>query len=201
MKNEGTLIIKEIRPYDSADTYPSAYANELKGGHYQVALLTDRNVIPALRRLEGMFCYVAEDGKYYKLKSDLTTWEEFSAVETFIFPTFLLALGVNCTVGVNKTNELIFPTISGTLIEILARAKTGPTGTDLIFDLNINGVSIWNITPANRLKILSGQVDGNQTIFDVTTLIEGDILTIDVDQIGSIVAGKNITVELKIRLN
>ena len=76
-KNEGTLIIKEVRPYDSLDTYPSVHANEAKGGHHQVATLVERNAIPVARRLEGMFCFVAENGKLYKLESDLTTWTEF----------------------------------------------------------------------------------------------------------------------------
>jgi|GEM_PF-3720260 len=77
-KNEGTLVIKEVRPYDSLDTYPSAYANEVKGGHHQVLTLVERDAIPAARRLEGMFCYVKEDGKVYRLEADLATWIEFA---------------------------------------------------------------------------------------------------------------------------
>ena len=78
-KNEGTLVIGTVRPYDSLDTYPSAVANEVKGGHHQVLLLTDRDSIPAARRVEGMFCFVKEDGKVYKLGADLTTWTEYAA--------------------------------------------------------------------------------------------------------------------------
>lgn len=76
--NTGTLVIAPIRPQAQEDTYPSAFANEVKGGHHQVLTLAERDAIPAGRRLEGMFCYVKEDGKVYKLDSDLITWTEFS---------------------------------------------------------------------------------------------------------------------------
>jgi len=75
-KNTGTLVIAPIRPYDSADTYPSAHANEIKGGHHQVLTIVERDAIPAARRLEGMFCFVKETGKDYRLEADLETWAE-----------------------------------------------------------------------------------------------------------------------------
>jgi hypothetical protein len=60
-------------------------------------------------------------------------------------------------------------------------------------------VTIW-ATQANRLKIIHGQTYGNQSSFDTTSLIEGDVLSIDVDQIGSTTPGSNITVQLKIQI-
>lgn len=76
--NEGTLVIAPIRPQAVEDTFPSAYSNEVKGGHHQVNTIAERDVIPTPRRLEGMFCYVKADGKVYKLEADLVTWTEFA---------------------------------------------------------------------------------------------------------------------------
>jgi hypothetical protein len=117
-----------------------------------------------------------------------------------IISTFVLALGVNATVGENKTNELILP-VNGTISQIQVKAKTGPIGADLIFDLNVDGISIWNINQNNRLKIEDGQLEGDQTLFDITTLSEWNIFTVDIDQVGSIVPGKTITIILTIILS
>jgi hypothetical protein len=60
-------------------------------------------------------------------------------------------------------------------------------------------VSIWT-TQANRLKIIDGQTYGEQSSFDTTSLIEGDVLSIDVDEVGSTTPGGDISVQLKIQI-
>ena len=84
-ENNGTLIISEIRPADSADTFPTAFANELLGGHYQVADLTARNAITTDRRLVGMLCYVVSEDKMYRLigGTDNSNWVEFVIASTY----------------------------------------------------------------------------------------------------------------------
>lgn len=103
---------------------------------------------------------------------------------------------VPVTTGVNKT-VIIIVDKAYTINKCYAYAKTGPTGAALIFDINKNGTSIWNSTQANRIQIAAGANYGTQTSFDTTTLAEGDILSIDVDQIGSTVAGNDISVVLR----
>ena len=78
----------------------------------------------------------------------------------------------------------------------MAYAKTGPTGADAIFDIAKNGTSIWNSTQANRIKITAGGTTGSQTSFDTTAVAAYDILTIDIDQVGSIIAGQDITIQV-----
>lgn len=78
--NVGTLIISPIRPQDSADTFPSAYANELLGGHHQVADITARDAISADRLSVGMFCTTQDTGTVYVLTSTgPAVWEEFQS--------------------------------------------------------------------------------------------------------------------------
>lgn len=110
--------------------------------------------------------------------------------------TWVLAAGEAATVGTNKTNVIVIPR-AGTIVKVFAYAKTAPTGAALIFDINKNGTSIWNTTPANRIQIAAGANSGTQTSFDTTSLAEGDTITIDIDQIGSTVAGQDITITLK----
>ena len=84
---------------------------------------------------------------------------------------------------------------------IITRARlyvnTAPTGADLICDVNKNGTSIWNSTPANRVKVVAGQNAGTQTSFDITTLSADDIFTVDIDQVGSTVSGADGVLFLK----
>lgn len=109
--------------------------------------------------------------------------------------TWVLAAGEAATTGTNKTNAIVIPR-AGTIQKVFAYAKTGPTGAALIFDINKNGTTIWS-TQANRIQIAAGAIEGTQTSFNTTSLAEGDIITIDVDQIGSTIAGQDITIILK----
>lgn len=110
-----------------------------------------------------------------------------------VTPTFTV-IGT-LTTGTNKTPLLIAP-FALTIKKAFARVKTAPTGASIIIDINKNGSSIWTSTPANRLTIAASASSGNQANFDTTSLAEGDYLTIDIDQVGSSVAGEDLTVEL-----
>ena len=106
------------------------------------------------------------------------------------------------TTGEDKTNWAL-STITGTIIRALAICKTAPTGATLIFDIDKstdNGstfTSIWDATQANRVQIAAGQRAATpQTSFDTTSVSIGDVLRVDVDQIGSGAAGADCTVAL-----
>jgi hypothetical protein len=77
-ENTGTLVIAEIRPHDTADTYPTALSNELLGGLKQAADITARDLIPAERRNIGMMCYTTSEKKLFQLIDGITNdkWVE-----------------------------------------------------------------------------------------------------------------------------
>jgi hypothetical protein len=133
-------------------------------------------------------------GKYLTTNATNTSWV---TVQAPMSPTFALALGTPATVGTNKTNPLVAPR-SGTITKAFAKAGTGPTSAALIFDVNLNGTTIWS-TQANRLQIAAGQTYGTQTSFNTTAVVEGDVFTVDIDQIGSGTAGQDVTVTLLIQ--
>ncbi len=112
-------------------------------------------------------------------------------------PTLTFSIPGVPTVGANKTCSFIIPTLC-TIVKVYAYSRVAPTGANIIFDINKNGTSIWNVTQANRLKILAGANSGTQTSFDTTALAEGDIIDIDIDQVGSTIEGSDITVEIKV---
>ena len=102
------------------------------------------------------------------------------------------------TAGTNKSGRLDLP-FSGTVIKATAYCKTAPTGAALIFDINKNGTSIWATTQANRITIAATETTGSQTSFDTTAVDADDYFTIDIDQVGSTVAGSDATVQLIVR--
>jgi hypothetical protein len=62
--NSGTLVIAPIRPQASNDTFPSAIANEIKGGPFSVATTTAMSNIPTERLVAGSLAYVTNDGLF-----------------------------------------------------------------------------------------------------------------------------------------
>lgn len=99
------------------------------------------------------------------------------------------------------TGALDFPMpFDGTILGVSARAGTGPTGADLIFDVNKNGTTIFT-TQANRPKIVAGSLStaSEVTNMDVTSFVAGDYISIDIDQVGSTIAGADVTVVIRYR--
>jgi len=84
-----------------------------------------------------------------------------------------------------------------TIDEVYASVDSAPTGANVIFDVNEDATSIWNVTPANRVTIVAGAFTGAQTAFDNPTWSAGSYLTVDTDQIGSTLPGSNATIMIK----
>ena len=120
----------------------------------------------------------------------------FNTVAAAIVPTAIFTIDGTLPADTNVPPAIIVPK-SLTIIKVYAYVKTAPTGASIIMDINKNGTSIWNSTQANRITIAASSQNGTQTSFDTTALVEGDILTLDVDQVGSTIPGSSVTVEIK----
>jgi len=77
-----------------------------------------------------------------------------------------------------------------TVVDALVAMAIGPVGADLVFDILSNGVSIVTVTVP----------DGSRTSSPLLSLsiplVAGDILTVDVLQVGSTVPGAYATIVL-----
>lgn len=83
-----------------------------------------------------------------------------------------------------------------TIIGVVATINTAPTGAAVIVDVNKNGASIFT-TQANRPQIAASATKTAATaVPDVTVCAAGDYLSVDVDQVGSTVAGSDLVVEV-----
>lgn len=84
------------------------------------------------------------------------------------------------------TDKLQFPpatrdmTIQEALVQV-ANDGNQAASTNMVFDINKNGTSIWASTPADRLGLATSQARGTQTSFDTTDVDKYDNFSLDVD--------------------
>lgn len=154
------------------------------------ANIADKRTGVQIRLLSGYLRFNTSTSKL-QFSNDGTTYKDFGSGG--VTPTFTVVgtLSVNTSVG-----PLLIAPFALTITKAFARSKTAPTGAAIIVDINKNGTSIWNTNQANRLQIAAAANSGSQTSFDTTSLAEGDYLSLDIDQVGSTVAGADLTVEL-----
>lgn len=100
-------------------------------------------------------------------------------------------------VETNAGAPIYFPE-NATIQKISAYVRTAPTGASLIIDVNKNGTTIFT-TQANRPTITSGSNEDASAIPDVTSVLAGDVLEIDVDQIGSGDPGEDLVITIQIQ--
>ena len=83
-------------------------------------------------------------------------------------------------------------TVPGNIVDIKMAIGTAPTGADVIVDVLKNGTSIFPTSP--KPSIADGAVVGDDFTPDTTEMSRGDYLTFEIDQVGSSVAGSDLTI-------
>lgn len=139
-----------------------------------------------------------------KLAFSTSTGHNHDGVNSKLIPAFgVFTVGGALTTSTDAANWLPIRQ-ARTITEVFAVVKTAPTGASIIIDVEYstnNGstwTSIWNTTPANRLAITASNRTGSQTSFDTTSIASGSLIRIAIDQVGSTVAGANLTVTVKL---
>ncbi|MEO6513849.1 MAG: hypothetical protein ABIR37_04135 [Candidatus Saccharimonadales bacterium] len=85
-----------------------------------------------------------------------------------------------------------------TILSVRASIGVAPTGASVIVDVNTNGTTIFT-TQANRPTIAAAaNTSGKITNMNVTTVANGDYLTVDIDQVGSTTPGTDLTVQMEV---
>lgn len=83
---------------------------------------------------------------------------------------------------------------NATITSVYAAVGTAPTGASVIVDVNVNGTTIFT-TQGNRPTIVIGSnYSGVVTNMNMTSVGAGQYITVDVDQVGSTVAGADLSV-------
>lgn len=82
-----------------------------------------------------------------------------------------------------------------TIVSIRASVNTAPTGASIIVDVNKNGTTV-HTTQSNRATIAVSTFTDLADSIQVASLTTGDYLTVDIDQVGSTIAGADLTVTI-----
>lgn len=85
---------------------------------------------------------------------------------------------------------------AATLSHVRASVGGAPTGSDIIVDVNKNGTTVFT-NQTSRPKIFAGQTTAVGTPA-VTTIAQGDYITVDIDAVGSLFAGSDLTVQVEL---
>ena len=112
-----------------------------------------------------------------------------------LIASFARAGVIEVSSGVGR---FLFPAAAN-VINVSAAVNTAPTGAAIICDLNKNGVTMFT-TQANRPTIADGAFStGGVVTPDIVAVTAIDYLTVDVDQVGSGVAGSDLVVQVLYR--
>ena len=106
---------------------------------------------------------------------------------------FTLSSEAVLTVGDGKAR--IRMPFAGHIVGVTVSVLSAPAGSSAIFDVNKNGTTIF-CTPANRPTVAAAGVSATAGVNSVKTFVAGDVITVDVDQIGSGTAGTGFTVAI-----
>lgn len=127
---------------------------------------------------------------FYK-RSDGTE-HEIGATERHIFLNMVSGILVAGSGAFRIYNTL---GLTLTFSKVHLAVNTAPTGQAIIVDVHKNGATIFT-TQANRPQIAAAAYTGFSTTFDVTTWADGEYLQVDIDQIGSVISGSDLAVQI-----
>lgn len=106
--------------------------------------------------------------------------------------------GVAGELAVEVGTDRWYMTRAGTITNVAAWVQTVPTGAAIRVDVNKNGSTIFT-TAGNRPNIAAGTRTDLSSVPDAAEadFVAGDYFTVDVDAIGSTIAGSDLVVLLE----
>lgn len=101
------------------------------------------------------------------------------------------------TAGYVGITRFPFP-FAATILGVTLTVNTAPTGASIIVDVNKNGTTIFT-TQGNRPTIAASSFStaSEATGFSISSIAAGDYITFDIDQVGSTIAGSDLTAVLR----
>lgn len=130
--------------------------------------------------------------------TSLTGLTRKSLQTPYALQTISLRSGGTLTAATGK--DRVNMPFAGEVVSVRAVVGTAPTGAALLVDLNKNGTTMFTTQP-NRVTVpIAGTVPVAGAVPDVKTFAAGDVLSIDVDQIGSGTAGADLVVSVLVKM-
>jgi len=111
-------------------------------------------------------------------------------------PYRVMTFGYQGTLSVKTLEARLHAPFAGIIANITATVNTAPTGSSIILDVLKNDSTIFT-TPANRPTITAGNQDDLSSVPDITSISLNDIFTVEIDQIGSSIAGSDLVLQIR----
>jgi hypothetical protein len=146
---------------------------------------------------EGFTFWVKDENKFL-VATTASTFQEFS-VTTPANPTEFIALAVSdeTTALTTGTAKITFRMpYAFTLSAVRASVTTAPTGSTLIVDINEGGSTILSTKLSIDASEKTSTTAASAAVISDTALADDAEMTIDIDQIGSTIAGAGLKVVL-----
>jgi exopolysaccharide biosynthesis protein len=113
---------------------------------------------------------------------------------------FVIAASDEATSLTTGTNKVYFRMpYAATLLAVRATVNTAPTGSTLIVDINEAGTSLLSTKLSIDASETTSTTAATAAVISDSALADDAEMTIDIDQVGSTIAGKGLKVYLKVR--
>jgi hypothetical protein len=123
----------------------------------------------------------------------LITTTRAPGVQQFTYQVQIFTVPGTLSVGTGRAKFYIPGPI--TLGNVRASVGTAPTGSSIIIDVNKNGSSVF--TTNSKPQIFAGQTLVSTSTPNITEFTTGDYITVDVDSVGSLNPGMDLTVQIE----
>lgn len=124
----------------------------------------------------------------------IVTMARAPGIQQFLHQVQIFTVPGTLSVGSGRAKFFIPGAI--TLDNVRASVGFAPTGSDIVIDVNKNGSTVFT-TQNNRPKIYAGQTLVSSSTPNITGFVEGDYITVDIDSIGSLNPGSDLTVQIE----
>ena len=129
-----------------------------------------------------------------------TGWAMLPGPPPDIDDWFVIAASDESTNLTTGTDKVYFRMpYAGTLLAVRASVNTAPTGSTLIVDINEAGTSLLSTKLSIDASEKTSTTAAVPAVISDSALADDAEITIDIDQVGSTVAGKGLKVYLKVR--
>lgn len=143
--------------------------------------------------------YLTSDIRVYAGKSTVTRADYWIDVKDLYESASLTPTGITCSVldedlSAATGQAIIASPENLTITQVFAKVGTVATGSTIIIDINVNGTSILSTKITIDASEKTSLTAAIPPVLSSTSLVQGDEITIDIDQAGATIAGKDLTV-------
>jgi len=157
-----------------------------------------RNAKPSQLPYDYVVRKELRQGAFVEIDEAFGEGEGGEVASVFYIKSFGYAINGNAEVGSDVAPRMVLP-FNCSLLKSYAILKVAATGANFVFDINLIGTGTILTAP---IAITAGSTSVfTATAFAIDTFSDEDILSLDIDQVGSTIPGSGLVVTLKFQIS